>query len=67
MSLDWLEPAVTRRARSTGSYENAYALAEVAYVSTQDRYGRPRPFSVRSLLSTGEPLMVRFGIMVEFP
>ncbi len=68
MSLDWLEPAVTRRARSTGSYENAYALAEVAYVSTKEFELAGLVLSASDLYwDTNEPIMVRFGIMVEFP
>ncbi|MBL91012.1 MAG: hypothetical protein CMH56_04270 [Myxococcales bacterium] len=68
LALDWLEPSVTRRARASGTYENAYALLEVAYVSTTEPGVPGLVLSATDLyFDTQQPLMVRFGIMVEYP
>ena len=68
LSLDWLEPGVTQRAKASGAYENAYALVEVAYVSTVEPGLPGFNFSATDLyFDSGQPLMLRFGIMVEYP
>ena len=61
VALDWLEPSVTRRARASGTYENAYALL-VAICPPRTGRAWSRTFRHRPVFRYQSALMVRFGL-----